>query len=64
MEEKYIFLIVGLLLIITNKYFAMGCIWWEREVVRLFQDSLNQWFYRIPIIVLGLFFISTFFFED
>jgi hypothetical protein len=64
MEEKYINLFVGLLLIITNKYLAMGFIWWEREVVRLFQDSLNQWFYRIPIIVMGLFFTSIFFFKD
>jgi len=40
-EEKYILLGVGILLIITNKYLAKGCIWWEKEIVRL-KDSLNQ----------------------
>jgi hypothetical protein len=56
MEEKYFIGFIGIILVVLNKYFAKGCIWWEKEVVK-FGSQLDIWFYRIPCILVGLIFI-------
>lgn len=54
MEDKYIVLGLGILLIIGNRYLKDVFFWWEKEVIG-FKESVNQWVYRGLFIIVGVF---------
>jgi hypothetical protein len=53
MEDKYIVLGLGVLLIIGNKFLNNVFTSWEKDVIG-FEESLNQWVYRGFFIIVGV----------
>ncbi len=56
MEGKTLLFVIGTILILLNSPLAKGMMWWEKEIIK-YEKNLNEWFYRIPWILIGIFFI-------
>ena len=59
MEVRILICFISVLIVIFNKYIAKGFMFWEREIIKYDTKNMNEWTYRIPIILLGVFFVTV-----